>query len=435
MPASISDRLKALGVKVGAQDLKPAPPVRSNNLENILDGHSLETPWGETFVIEKRYPVGQPHGSAALQLTASLERLADWAGDARIRAIAPEALAFLDTETTGLAGGTGTYAFVIGVARIVDEELHIRQFFMRDPAEEPAQLIAFESFLAPCQAIVTFNGKAFDAPLLATRFVSHGLRAPFLELAHIDLLHLARRLWRDRLPSRTLGNLEVQILGALRTAEDIPGWMIPSVYFNYLHTGDTSQLKDILYHNRMDVLSLVALLEHVGWLLADPLQFGGEFSIDLIALGKLFEDLGDLETATQLYIHGLEHEDTGDASGANDLLPPEILLQALQRLAAIHKRQAHLEAAIQVWEQAARYTHIEAHIELAKTYEHHLKDYTQAIYWTETAISLIESSSTINGQNPYLNAYQKRQWLVELQHRLERLQRKNCSKGRHQGDE
>lgn len=419
MPASISDRLKALGVKVGAQDLKPAPPVRSNNLENILDGRSLATPLGETFLVERHYPLGQPHGSAALQLTASLERLADWAGDARIRDIPPQELAFLDTETTGLAGGTGTYAFVIGVARIVNDELHMHQFFMRDPAEEPAQLAAFESFIAPCQAIVTYNGKAFDAPLLATRFITHGLRAPFLDMAHIDLLHLARRLWRDRLPSRTLGNLEVQILGALRTEEDIPGWMIPSIYFNFIHTGDTSQLKDILYHNRMDVLSLVALLDHVGWLLADPLQFGGQYGIDLIALGKLFEDLGDLETATQLYIHGLEHEDA-----RNDLLPVDSLLQALGRLAAIHKRQANLEAAIQVWEQAARYAHIEAHIELAKTYEHHLKDYTQAIYWTETAISLIETSSTINGQNPYLNAYQKRQWLVELHHRLERLQQK-----------
>ena len=429
MPASISDRLKALGVKVGAQDLKPAPPVRSKNLEDILDGHSLETPLGETFVVEQHYPLGQPHGRAALQITASLERLADWAGDARLRLIPPQALAFLDTETTGLAGGTGTYAFVIGVARIIDEQLHICQFFMRDPVEEPAQLIAFESFLAPCQAIVTYNGKAFDAPLLATRFISHGLRAPFLDLAHIDLLHLARRLWRDRLPSRTLGNLEVQILGALRTAEDIPGWMIPSIYFNYLHTGDTSQLKDILYHNRMDVLSLVALLDHVGWLLADPLQYGSQYGIDLIALGKLFEDLGDLETATQLYIHGLEHEDA-----RSDLFPVETLLQALQHLAAIHKRQSRLEAAIQVWEQAARYTHIEAHIELAKTYEHHLKDYTLAIYWTESAISLIESSGMINGQNPFLNAYQKRQWLVELQHRLERLHRKELSQGKAPGE-
>ncbi len=419
MPASISDRLKALGVKVGAQDLKPAPPVRPKNLEDILEGHSLETPLGETFVVEKRYPLGQPHGKAALQITASLERLAAWAGDARIGLIPPQALAFLDTETTGLAGGTGTYAFVIGVARIIGDELHIRQFFMRGPAEEPAQLIAFEAFLAPCQAIVTYNGKAFDAPLLVTRFISHGLRAPFMDLAHIDLLHLARRLWRDRLPSRTLGNLEVQILGALRTEEDIPGWMIPSIYFNYLHTGDTGQLKDILYHNRMDVLSLVALLDHVGWLLADPMQYGSQFGIDLIALGKLFEDLGDLETATQLYIHGLEHEDV-----QNDLMPVESLLQALQHLAAIHKRQAHLESAIQVWEQAARYAHIEAHIELAKTYEHHLKDYSTAIYWTETAISLVETSPTLNGQNPYLNAYQKRQWLVELNHRLERLRKK-----------
>ncbi len=371
--------------------------------------------------------MGEPHGKAALGLTARLDRLADWARDGRLRDLPPQSLAFLDTETTGLAGGTGTYAFVIGVGRIIDEALEIRQFFMRDPAEEPAQLAAFEAFLNPCQAIVTYNGKAFDAPLLATRFISHGLRAPFLDLAHIDLLHLARRLWRDRLPSRTLGNLEVQILGALRTEEDIPGWMIPDLYFQFLHSGDTSQLKNILYHNRMDVLSLVALLDHVAWLLADPLQFGSQFGSDLIALGKLFEDLGDLETAMLLYIHGLEHDEariSSELDQANDRLTPELLLSALQRLAGIHKRQANLAAAIQVWEQAARYTHIDSHIELAKAYEHHLKDYPQAIYWTETAITLIETSPTINGQSPFLNAYQKRQWLEELAHRLERLQHK-----------
>ena len=437
MPASISDRLKALGVKVGAQDLKPAAPVRPDNLEKILEGSTQQTPLGETLVVERRFALGEPHGNSALGLTARLNHLADWAKDGRLRDLPAQALAFLDTETTGLAGGTGTYAFVIGVGRIIDDALEIRQFFMRDPVEEPAQLAAFEAFIAPCQAIVTYNGKAFDAPLLATRFISHGLRAPFLDMAHIDLLHLARRLWRDRLPSRTLGNLEVQILGALRTEEDIPGFLIPDIYFNFLHTGDTSQLKNILYHNRMDVLSLVALLDHVAWLLEDPLQFGSQFGSDLIALGKLFEDLGDLQTAMLLYIHGLEHDAARTAAeldASADRLTPELLLSALGRLAAIHKRQANLEAAIQVWEQAARHTHIEAHIELAKTYEHHLKDYSQAIYWTETAIELVQTSPTINGQNPFLNAYQKRQWLLELEHRLERLRRKQQGQDEAQGE-
>jgi len=421
MPGIISDRLKALGVKLGAQDIKPAPLTRTPNLDQILEGRSLRTPLGEAFVVERHYPLGQPHGHAALQVNASLERLAEWAGEARIGQISPQGLVFLDTETTGLAGGTGTYAFVIGAARIEAGEVIMQQFFMRDPAEEVAQLAAFESFIAPCQAMVTFNGKAFDAPLLASRFISHGLRPPFLELAHIDLLHLARRLWRDRLPSRTLGNLEVQILGAVRSEEDIPGWMIPSIYFNFIHTGDTGRLKDILYHNRMDVLSLVALLDHVGQLLSDPLQYGGQFSLDLLALGRLFEDLGDLEIACQLYVHGLEHEDA-----RAEKLPAETLLQALSRLAAIHKRQANLEAAIQVWQQAARQTHIEAHIELAKAYEHQLKDYARARYWTETALELVKHSAALNGQENYRNAYQRRQWLDELGHRLERLQHKEA---------
>ncbi len=189
--------------------------------------------------------------------------LAEWAREPRLAELAPADFAFLDTETTGLSGGTGTYAFLVGVARFEDEGLHLAQFFMRDPSEEPGLLAALEEFLAPCQALVTFNGKAFDAPLLLTRYLCHGWQPPFQGLAHVDLLHLARRLWRDRLPSRTLTMLEAHILGAGRSEEDIPGWLIPEMYFTYLQTGDPTPLKSVFYHNAMDVISLVALMEHM----------------------------------------------------------------------------------------------------------------------------------------------------------------------------
>jgi uncharacterized protein len=418
MPLSISDRLKALGVQVGARDVKPAPTSRPGNLEEILGGRLIQTPQGEAFLVEARYPTGSPHGQSALEISASLELVAGWVGDPRLSSIPPESIVFLDTETTGLAGGTGTYAFLIGAGRFEGEEFILQQWFMRDPLDEPAQLTALEAFLAPAQAIATFNGKAFDAPLLNTRFITQGLRSPLLDLTHIDLLHLARRLWKDRLPSRTLGNLEVQILGAIRSEEDIPGWMIPQIYFDYLRDLDPTPLKKVLYHNAMDVVSLAALLNHIAWLLSDPLELGGRYGIDLIALARLFEDLGDLERATMLYIHSLEHKDA-----RQDLIPRPVLLQALNRLALIHKRQKDWLAAIQLWEQAAHYHHLEAYVDLAKCYEHHLNDLPQAIHWTEAAIILVEESGEVESDLP-LAAFQRRQWQAELEHRLTRLIKK-----------
>jgi uncharacterized protein YprB with RNaseH-like and TPR domain len=418
MPLSISDRLKALGVQVGARDIKPSPASRPGNLTEVLGGSLIQTPQGEAFVIEARYPTGFTHGQSALEISASLDQVAEWVGEPRLRAIPPESIVFIDTETTGLSGGTGTYAFLIGAGRFEGEEFVLQQWFMRDPLDEPAQLAALEAFLAPAQAIATFNGKAFDAPLLNTRFITQGLRSPLLDLTHIDLLHLARRLWKDRLPSRTLGNLEVQILGALRSEQDIPGWMIPQIYFDFLRDLDPTPLKKVLYHNAMDVISLAALLNHIAWLLTDPLELGGRYGIDLIALARLFEDLGDLDRATMLYIHSLEHEDA-----RRDLIPRPVLLQALCRLALIHKRHEDWSDAIQLWEQAAHYHHLEAYVDLAKCYEHHLNNLPEAIRWTEAAMALVEGSGQPES-DVRLAAFQRHQWQADLEHRLARLNKK-----------
>jgi uncharacterized protein YprB with RNaseH-like and TPR domain len=402
---SLSDKLKALGVQVGAGDLPPTQPRNPYSIDRVLDGHSLDTPQGQTYVVEARYPPDYRQGEKSIRITAPLHVIAEWAGEWRLRDYAPGSFAFLDTETTGLQGGAGTYAFLIGVGRFDGEEFHLAQFFMRDPAEEPAQLAALEEFMAPCDALVTFNGKAFDLPLLWSRYIVQGWRPPFAETAHVDLLHLARRLWRDRLPNRSLGSLEVEILGAARTNEDVPGWMIPQLYFDYLHSGDARPLKNVFYHNAVDVVSMAALFNHMAGVLADPL--GGQVNdgIDVVAMAKLFESMGELDRATRLYIHGLEHD-----------LPEPNLIEAIQRLAMIHKRQENFPEAVALWERAASHQHLDAHIELAKFYEHRLRDAEQALYWTDTAIELVNQ--------PVFPTYERRQWLAELEHRRQRLLRK-----------
>jgi uncharacterized protein YprB with RNaseH-like and TPR domain len=403
---SLSDKLKALGVQVGADDLPPARPRNPYSIDQVLDGHSLDTPQGQTYVVEARYPPDYRHGEKPIQITAPLHVIAEWAGERRLRNYAPGSFAFLDTETTGLQGGAGTYAFLIGVGRFDGEEFHLAQFFMRDPVEEPAQLAALEEFLAPCDALVTFNGKAFDLPLLWARYIVQGWRPPFTETAHVDLLHLARRLWRDRLPNRSLGSLEVEILGAPRTDDDVPGWMIPQLYFDYLRSGDARPLKNVFYHNAVDVVSMAALFNHMAGVLADPLGGQVNHGIDVVALAKLFESMGDLDEATRLYVYGLEHD-----------LPEPNLIEAIQRLALIHKRQENFPEAVALWEQAARHQHLDAHVELAKFYEHRLGDAAQALYWTETAIELVNQ--------PAFPPYERRQWLAELEHRRQRLLRKH----------
>ena len=195
--------------------------------------------------------------------------------------------------------------------------------------------------------------------------------------------------------------------------------MIPTLFFNYLRDGDARPLKNIFYHNAIDVISLAALLNHMAGMLSAPIETSSAYGADLISLAKLFEDLRDLDTATRLYLHGLDHIDAREHR-----LPRNILLDAIHRLALIYKRQENLNSAIPLWEQAAQYNHLPGYLELAKCYEHQLKEYATAIEWSQKAILLLESDEPIlQGQDP-LNPDQHRQWLDDFHHRLERLQRK-----------
>jgi uncharacterized protein YprB with RNaseH-like and TPR domain len=405
MDISLSDKLKSLGVRIGARDLPPPRPREPYPIERVVPGRFQETPHGEVYLVEKRYPLEQRHGCATLQITAPLGVIAEWAREPRLADAELDTFAFLDTETTGLAGGTGTYAFLVGVGRYDGQGFHLAQFFMRDPIEEPALLAALTEFLEPCQALVTFNGKGFDVPLLNARYITNGEQPALASLAHLDLLPLARRLWRVRLPSRSLGYLEEHILGLVRDQEDVPGWVIPGLYFGYLRSGDARAMKSVFYHNAVDVLSLAALLSHVAEMLDDP--FGGTvvYGLDLVAMGRMFENLGRLEKAAQLYERGLARD-----------LSEEIHWDTVRRLSFAQKRRDNLPAAAALWREAARSGQIYAHVELAKFYEHRQRDYSQAAQWTQAALALVNA--------PGFPRHERRRWLADLEHRLARLQRK-----------
>jgi uncharacterized protein YprB with RNaseH-like and TPR domain len=402
---SLSDKLKSLGVKIGAADLPKAEPVLRVEIDKVVTGTYQPTLAGETFVATQTFGEEYRHGRAAIRPEVPFDALAAWAREPRFLELPLESYAFLDTETSGLAGGTGTYAFLVGAGRFRDGEFQLKQFFMRDPAEEADMLEALAEFLSPLQALVTFNGKAFDAPILLTRYLMHSIPCPFAGFAHLDLLPLARRLWRDRLPSRALKYLEENVLAAPRTSEEVPGYEIPYLYFDYLRTGDARPLKGVFYHNAMDVVAMAALLSHVTAILQDPFGEMVEHGLDVVALGKLFEDLGEWDMAARLFERALEMD-----------LPETDFWLAVQRLSHLQKRRGDMGTAIGLWERAAGQGHIYAHVELAKYHEHQSRDYAQAMKWTHSAMEL---ASTLD-----IPRYMYKHWMDELRHRLDRLEGK-----------
>jgi hypothetical protein len=403
---TLSDRLKMLGVRQGPANLAPPKAKSPYGVDSIVAGAFLPTRRGEVFVVEQAYTPDYHHGLSPIVCSRPLALMSQWANDPRLSEIPLSRFAFLDTETSGLAGGTGTYAFMIGIARFVDDRLVLQQFFMRDPAEEAAMLEAIAQFLAPAQALVTFNGKAFDAPLLATRYRLHHIPVPYAGYAHLDLLPLARRLWRDRLESRALKYLEQHVLGLTRSIEEVQGYEIPWLYFDYLKSGDARPLAGVFYHNAMDVVAMAALLAHTNEMLENP--YGGcvEHGLDFVALGKLYEDLGHWEEAARLFERGLELNLTESDFGV-----------AVKRLSILQKRRGDFHEALRLWEAAAANGHVYAHIEMAKYYEHKCRDVKTALQWTRSALDHVQQAD--------LPAYVRKHWLEEIAHRLERLERKD----------
>jgi uncharacterized protein YprB with RNaseH-like and TPR domain len=386
---TISDKLKSLGVGRGIPALsKPRKKASDYDIDSVVAGWYLSTPLGNVFVVEQGFTSSYLHGSTPILSSLPLSLISQWANDPRIAELPLSAFAFLDTETSGLSGGTGTYAFLVGVGRFIDGQFVLRQFFMRDPAEEPALLEGLAHFLAPAKALVTFNGKAFDAPLLTTRYSLHRIPVPYKNYAHLDLLPLARRLWRDR------------------TSEEVPGYEIPWLYFDYLRTGDARPLAGVFYHNAMDVVAMAALLTHLNEVLTNPYAGSVQHGLDFIALGKLFEDLGHWEEAARLFEHGLELN-----------LTETDFTVAVRRLSILQKRRGDFQEAIRLWEKAAAAGHIYAHIEIAKYYEHKRRDIKSALYWTQSAL--------VHLQEANLAPYEHKYWLNEINHRLARLERKD----------
>jgi len=401
-PAELREVIRRIEARTGIA--RPTPRRSSATLEDLVEGEVEETERGGILVVRRRYPASHVHGRAPLDQArgAAPEVLALLT---RAEAPPPETsrLVFLDTETTGLAGGTGTYAFMVGAGFFDDGAFEVRQYFMRDLDEEPALLAALDALFQRFEGIVTYNGGGFDLPLLETRFVL-GRRRWRDQMFHLDLLPPARRLWRDRLADCRLGTVEQHVLGFGR-ADDLPGAMIPYAYFDYLRRKRPGDIPRVFEHNRHDILSLAAL---TGWV-AGALARAPAPELapwELAGLGGLLE--------------GAEPE-RGEACFRLALalgLPGAARERLLARMACREKRRRRWDEARALWLELAG---LRAAFdprpweEMAKIDEHRRRDLPRALSVVTRAIELAAAGGASAAVRD------------ALEHRLARLSRRLAS--------
>lgn len=412
-PASDSGLVFA---RADAPEAAPAGGApRPYRLAEGLDGFLTQTDAGEAFYLERRYALATAWGPLPLKHALQLPAGA-WTQLGRVApGFAIDRAVFFDTETTGLAGGTGTYAFLVGLGFFQGGQFVVRQYFLRDYPEEDALLAAIAADLAPYSSLVSFNGKSFDWPLLETRFRLNRRRVPLAGAPHLDLLHPARRIWRDRLGSCSLQSLEREVLGLQRQG-DVPGSQIPALYFDYLRSGDLSHLAEIIDHNRLDILSLVALAGWMGQMVTEPLGSTPDGELlpgdDLYQLGRLFESRSCLGEALTCYEAALQR---GVAVVSEQTL--------LRQLSTAYKRAKEQQQAVAIWERMIEgrgSLSLFPYIELAKHHEHTTRRYDVAERLTLQALEVAEQRRSLSGAYGPAALREYR----EVEHRLRRLQRK-----------
>jgi len=388
-----------------ARGYAPDLPEGSARLAEMLGARVSNTGFGEHLAVRRWFSdLSEPEGASLLP--ATLRLLSPVAAE---EAADPRRWLFLDTETTGLAGGTGTYAFLVGIAWWDAGGLEVEQLFMRDHSEEYSMLAALAERMAERPVLVTFNGKTFDWPLLDTRYrMTRSIKSPEPR-AHLDFLHPARQLWRLRIGSVRLADLERQILGWRREG-DCFSELIPQYYFDFLRGGTPDFLVPVFHHNQMDLHGLAAIATHMLGLLADP-ECRGQHALDMFGVSRLCERRGETARAQKFYSRSLAGE-----------LPPEAGRLARRSLARLAKRDGNHDAAVKLWEEMAGDSSegLEAYRELAIYYEHRAHDPYRAASIAKKALAALRRANRLG--TIAAAAYQKQRKAFE--HRLGRLERK-----------
>jgi uncharacterized protein YprB with RNaseH-like and TPR domain len=287
---------------------------------------------------------------------------------------------FVDLETTGLAGGAGTYAFLVGCGWFDGCLFRIRQYFLSSFASERSLLEAVAEDTAASHLIVSYNGKTFDLPLIETRYLYNRMETPFASLPHLDMLHAARRLWRAEAEDDAegaagcrLGAIEQTVCGHTREG-DVPGFEIPARYFHYIRSGDARPLERVLEHNRLDLLSLALLTSHAAQLVADGAALV-RTAREAVGLGRLYERAGRLARARSCFARACGLDDAGVLPGDE-----QTRAEALRGYALVCRRERRFSDAAIAWRRLTEMRNCppnlfrEATEALAVHHEHRLRD-------------------------------------------------------------
>ena len=327
-----------------------------------------------------------------------------------------ESALFLDLETTGLAGGTGTLPFLVGMGYYRDGRFNVAQYFLAEMADEDAMIRDLSRFMRDMdfKSVVTYNGKAFDVPLLETRFALHREPFPLAGLPHLDFLFAARQLWKHKYESCRLFHLAREIVRAERD-EDIPGTEIPMRYFQYIRTADESLIEPILYHNQEDILSLLGVVIAGAMLLGRGQRADAAEEMDpmdLVGVGRLYESAGDTERSAELFEHALKRNLSGELS-----------IRVHRKLSSHFKKNRDWEKAVVLWKDLSRQDQLDAFRELAMYYEHKEKRYDEALRTAEEGLAM-----SMGLPGPYAQDFRRR--MERIRAKMGRAAEDPAGKGR-----
>jgi hypothetical protein len=319
--------------------------IDMERVADVLGGRVLSNAFGRALVVDRRYEADRFHGAAKV---GEIEF-----GDAEgLRLLDPalpppdglgSRMLFVDLETTGLSGGAGTMAFLVGCGWFDLGAFHVRQFLLTSYAAERALLCAVADCLEDTSLLVTYNGKTFDVPVMETRWLFHRMPLPLESVRHFDMLHPARRLWRGR-----DGEVEGEACCRLSTLErvlcrvtrvgDVPGMEIPTRYFRFLRSGDARPLEPVLEHNRLDLISLAAVTAQAVRLVEEGSE-GCRDGCEALALGRVLERAGQHARAIACYTRAAH----------DPALHVDVRAEALYRLGLRLRRDRRFDEAAAVW--------------------------------------------------------------------------------------
>ncbi|MCZ6875285.1 MAG: ribonuclease H-like domain-containing protein [bacterium] len=377
LPLPVEQRLQRL---YGRQRPQTSQARDEQEVADLLGGTRIAD---GLIVVEQQFPLSHQHGKHRFE-TLRPRLSFHLPGDS---SPSTEQLVFMDTETTGLAGGTGTLAFLLGLGRMTDETFYLRQFFLTGFRGEVALLQAARDWVDDREYLVTFNGKSFDAPLMATRYRLSGIPDPFAAMHHIDLFHPTRRAFRNQWVDCRLQTAERCLLGFHRQ-DDLPAYLVPEVWFAFVRRGITRQLPGILAHNRWDLMSLATLLPS----LTEAFTAPGESGADVVAVARYWLQRGDEQTALA---HLRAHQDQLTTTG-------------LLELARLYRRCQAWQHAVPIWRQLAEQDCPQALERLAKYNEHVQHDYEAALQLTQRLRHLDQHNSSHQQRQQRLTAKRDR---------------------------